>query len=347
MKRHGFTLIELLVVIAIIGILIGLLLPAVQKVRDASARMETHNNLKQITLASHNCNDAYRKLPPATGWFSQDPAPNMCNMQGMVFMTCHIYLMPYYEQEPLFKSIVNSLSSTPPWVSSTTYMGMASNPPMIAEQQIVPPLLSPQDATRINRGAGATNFAANLRVFSDSGVNTPYTTGLNTNLFSPWFYGTAALDSTFADGTSNTIAFTTMYSVCGTPGTAMPTWWFSPAGGNYSGDMMSPPNTLLPNVPFFGIQGRDGGGPNNLPASQPPSGDVGGSGAFTGEIFQVQPNATACINMYTPQALSSAGLSVSLFDGSVRLVSPSVSVNTWWLAVQPNDGLPLGADWNQ
>src|SRR5438093_1181852 len=114
-SRLAFTLIELLVVIAIIAILIALLVPAVQKVREAAARTQTHNNLKQITLAAHSCNDVYRKMPPATGWFGQDPAPNMCNVQGMVFMTVHIYLMPFYEQDNLYKSILNSLTSTAPW----------------------------------------------------------------------------------------------------------------------------------------------------------------------------------------------------------------------------------------
>jgi prepilin-type N-terminal cleavage/methylation domain-containing protein len=98
--RRGFTLIELLVVIAIIAILIGLLLPAVQKVREAAARMQCSNNLKQIALGSHNYESAYGVLPPGNLGALHSPTSTFFQGQcaGSLF-----FLLPYIEQENLFR----------------------------------------------------------------------------------------------------------------------------------------------------------------------------------------------------------------------------------------------------
>jgi prepilin-type N-terminal cleavage/methylation domain-containing protein/prepilin-type processing-associated H-X9-DG protein len=100
-SRRGFTLIELLVVIAIIAVLIGLLLPAVQKVREAAARAKCQNNLKQIGLAFHNYHSANGRFP--SGYVSRaasEDGPGLGPGWGWA-----AFLLPYLEQEPLFRRI--------------------------------------------------------------------------------------------------------------------------------------------------------------------------------------------------------------------------------------------------
>jgi len=139
-RRLGFTLIELLVVIAIIAILIALLVPAVQKVREAAARTQIINNLKQCSLALHSCNDVNRKLPPATGTFGSQT----------VLRALSIHLLPYVEQGPLY----------------TTILTVA--PPITAT---IPSFIAPLDFT-VTDGQRVQNFASNVRVFTDGGVGT-------------------------------------------------------------------------------------------------------------------------------------------------------------------------------
>jgi prepilin-type N-terminal cleavage/methylation domain-containing protein/prepilin-type processing-associated H-X9-DG protein len=103
-RRRGFTLIELLVVIAIIAILTGLLLPAVQKVREAANRVRCCNQLKQLALACHNYHDAHDQFPPG-GMFlpHTDPDTNWRYNKG----SWHVYVLPHMEQDNLFRQFPN------------------------------------------------------------------------------------------------------------------------------------------------------------------------------------------------------------------------------------------------
>jgi len=190
-SRSGFTLIELLVVIAIIAILIGLLLPAVQKVREAAARMSCSNNLKQLALACHNYasanNDAFPALFDASSggnWGSGNPC------KGQVFVS----LLPYIEQANVYNSF-----GTP--------LNLQTAGTNIGHRATLKTLTCPSDPT-YGTGLGENDWAsgcyvANFQVFGNPNAgDVGATNGL----------GTANLKSTFTDGTSNTIAFGEMYA---------------------------------------------------------------------------------------------------------------------------------------
>src|SRR5262245_36241304 len=109
-RPSGFTLIELLVVIAIIAVLIGLLVPAVQKVRAAAARAQCQNNLKQIGLAFHHYHDVNRHLPPWAFDFSYNPNPKNPLGDQRHGHSPWSLILPYVEQGSLFANVRADLS---------------------------------------------------------------------------------------------------------------------------------------------------------------------------------------------------------------------------------------------
>jgi prepilin-type N-terminal cleavage/methylation domain-containing protein len=224
--RHGFTLIELLVVIAIIAILIGLLLPAIQKVRAAAARTQTINNLKQVGLTLHTCNDANQGLPPAWGQFPSPSPPTV------PLGTTQYWLLPFMEQDPVYKQGQPPINNPvkPTWSLPGVY------------SQVVPAYVDSADFTLKDQTVdlntamwGPGNIAANVRVFGGAGK---FTTTLAD--------GNARLGATFKDGLSYTIAFATRYALCG-PAPGGSAW----AGGNPGGPGSNGANFLMSGA-FFG-----------------------------------------------------------------------------------------------
>jgi prepilin-type N-terminal cleavage/methylation domain-containing protein len=293
----GFTLIELLVVIAIIAILIGLLLPAVQKVREAASRAKSQNNLKQMALATHNMNDTYGLLPPNAGYYPS-PTGNATGPGGTPSAspgTVQFFLLPFIEQANAQTTIAADYGNS--WwciYGINTY----ANP---GDPTGTYPAPMDTGSPRYQ-----SSYAPNEWAFSPRAGYLGVSTQIN------YTSAVANIPRTFPDGTSLTILFAEKYAFCGPQSNGSSFYW-----------------------------GEEGGTCNR-------TGGFGGNGSIPGfytlAVPQNRPTPANC-NPCMLQGPWAGGIQVSLADGSVRLVTASISAFTWAAAVQPADGAVLGSDW--
>jgi prepilin-type N-terminal cleavage/methylation domain-containing protein len=195
--RRGFTLIELLVVIAIIAILIALLVPAVQKVRDAAARTQCVNNMKQIVLGTHNLHGAYKVLPPAASPDGNTLASLAAKPYNNFNYTFFNFLLPWVEQKAIYDAQVTSSYCGGQYAKPITVYLCPSDPSTSAG-------LSQTTYGGAN-GFAVSNYVSNYLVMGNP----------NGTSDSTCIQGRTALPGGVPDGMSNTIFFGEAYGSCG------------------------------------------------------------------------------------------------------------------------------------
>ena len=304
-RRGGFSLIELLVVVGIIATLIGLLLPAVQRVRMAAARMRDANNLKQLMLASHNFADTHNQMFPDARGVVFGVYPNDPN-GTTVSCSAHVALLEYIEEEAAYWA---NIRATP--------IGTSHPLPPAPIRLFVSPL-DPTTSLSAHPSGTYSSYAVNFWVYH-AGVGP--SVGLT-------------------DGASNTIAIAPRY---GTDCNRVRTNWNDNAG--HMVGIPTENGLLWDRYSVFACPLNMNEYPEQsdfYPPSPNPFWMV--PNRLPSVTFQTLPTVAAC-DSRMPQALHPGGLQVALADGSVRTIRPSVSPFTFWAAVTPNVGEVLGNDW--
>lgn len=322
MKRTSahaaFTLIELLVVIAIIAILISLLLPAVQKVREAAACTQCQNNLKQIGLALHNYHDVYKAFPPGAG------GPN--TSVSVLHFAVQSYLLPFIEQQNLYRQINFNVPPLAP-------------PNALPMSEVVPVYLCPADPQSVTpNGWAGNNYVANYGSTIWWGQDASGANGVFYWSNPPDVKGASI--ASILDGTSNTAAFSERRKGDWSNAVASPTDLFSPPG-------------VTPSTPDQAVAACQALDPNDL--SNQWRSDFGGYWLQWWHMTLYNhvslPNDRACA--FPPTAVTmpassghTHGVNLLLCDGSVHFIATGISLSTWRALGSRNGGEVLGNDFS-
>jgi hypothetical protein len=275
--------------------------------------MTSANNLKQMGLACHTLHGVYGKLPPTVGAFPLNDGLSSFpdwgnNGTPAKFGTQFYFLLPYIEQEPLFKSISNH--------------SYTSNAVVKTYQAPADPSMPANGLTWGSRGA--CSYKANWHVFRGGWGEDGQVGGITRFPM-------------IRDGLSQTIFFTEAYTVCGLANASTPDQYCEriwgedgqnagPIGYHYTHNVNFAPS-------FFAPVYLNNDNPNAYKGQ-----------GVNAPLPQITPLDAQC-DPVRVQGFYAGGILVGLGDGSSRLVSVSVSQVTWGRAVEPSDGLPLGADW--